>query len=58
MCRWGKPPVDEFGRPLYGDVFGTAAPERDMVTVQRLLFLCHSPRFRGADRYFSLRFVR
>ena len=23
---WGKPPVDEFGRPLYGDVFG-AAPE-------------------------------
>ena len=24
---WGKPPVDEFGRPLYGDVFGTAARE-------------------------------
>lgn len=24
---WGKPPVDEFGRPLYGDVFGTADPE-------------------------------
>eukprot|EP00937_MAST-01D_sp_MAST-1D-sp2_P001939 g1939.t1 len=21
---WGKPPVDEFGRPLYGDVFGVA----------------------------------
>jgi splicing factor 3B subunit 2 len=20
---WGKPPVDEFGRPLYGDVFCT-----------------------------------
>jgi splicing factor 3B subunit 2 len=20
---WGKPPVDEYGRPLYGDVFGT-----------------------------------
>lgn len=19
---WGKPPVDEIGRPLYGDVFG------------------------------------
>ena len=19
---WGKPPVDEVGRPLYGDVFG------------------------------------
>ncbi|KAI9363889.1 spliceosome associated protein [Zopfochytrium polystomum] len=24
---WGKPPVDEYGRPLYGDVFGLAAPE-------------------------------
>uniref|UniRef100_A0A6V2VM48 PSP proline-rich domain-containing protein n=1 Tax=Emiliania huxleyi TaxID=2903 RepID=A0A6V2VM48_EMIHU len=24
---WGKPPVDEFGRPLYGDVFGTAGAE-------------------------------
>jgi splicing factor 3B subunit 2 len=23
--EWGKPPVDEYGRPLYGDVFGTAA---------------------------------
>jgi len=23
---WGKPPVDEFGRPLYGDVFGTLVP--------------------------------
>eukprot|EP00741_Cyanophora_paradoxa_P004808 tig00000829_g4665.t1 len=22
---WGKPPVDEYGRPLYGDVFGTMA---------------------------------
>jgi splicing factor 3B subunit 2 len=21
---WGKPPVDEYGRPLYGDVFGEA----------------------------------
>ncbi|KAI9298937.1 DUF382-domain-containing protein [Neoconidiobolus thromboides FSU 785] len=24
---WGKPPVDEFNRPLYGDVFGTSALE-------------------------------
>ena len=22
MGGWGKPPVDEVGRPLYGDVFG------------------------------------
>lgn len=24
---WGKPPVDESGKPLYGDVFGTNAAE-------------------------------
>ncbi|KAG0324666.1 hypothetical protein BG000_002114 [Podila horticola] len=24
---WGKPPVDEFNRPLYGDVFGAAQTE-------------------------------
>ncbi|GBG79699.1 hypothetical protein CBR_g29963 [Chara braunii] len=24
---WGKPPVDEFGKPLYGDVFGTQEKE-------------------------------
>ncbi|KAJ3021365.1 Splicing factor 3B subunit 2 [Thoreauomyces humboldtii] len=24
---WGKPPVDEYGRPLYGDVFGTLEQE-------------------------------
>uniref|UniRef100_F7FTV1 Splicing factor 3b subunit 2 n=1 Tax=Ornithorhynchus anatinus TaxID=9258 RepID=F7FTV1_ORNAN len=24
---WGKPPVDETGKPLYGDVFGTNATE-------------------------------
>ncbi|XP_053575945.1 splicing factor 3B subunit 2 [Bombina bombina] len=24
---WGKPPVDEMGKPLYGDVFGTNASE-------------------------------
>lgn len=23
---WGKPPVDEFNRPLYGDVFGLVTP--------------------------------
>jgi len=26
---WGRPPVDEFGRPLYGDVFGAAAAAAD-----------------------------
>ena len=24
---WGKPPVDESGKPLYGDVFGSTIPE-------------------------------
>lgn len=24
---WGKPPVDEFNRPIYGDVFGVAVEE-------------------------------
>ena len=24
LCRWGKPPVNESGQPLYGDVFGNA----------------------------------
>ncbi|CAD5224154.1 unnamed protein product [Bursaphelenchus okinawaensis] len=24
---WGKPPVDETGKPVYGDVFGLTAPE-------------------------------
>lgn len=26
---WGKPPVDEFGRPLYGDVFGLSQDDGD-----------------------------
>lgn len=27
---WGKPPVDETGKPLYGDVFGTHAPSSEV----------------------------
>merc|ERR1712202_43124 len=26
---WGKPPVDEYGMPLYGDVFGVAAENQE-----------------------------
>ncbi len=26
---WGKPPVDEFGRPIYGNVFGLEEEEAD-----------------------------
>ncbi|KAJ1901636.1 hypothetical protein LPJ66_000661, partial [Kickxella alabastrina] len=27
---WGRPPVDEFGRPLYGDVFAAASAQGDV----------------------------
>lgn len=27
---WGKPPVDEYGRPIYGDVFGLTRQNDDM----------------------------
>ena len=32
---WGKPPVDEYGRPLYGDVFGVTEPEEELIVVDR-----------------------
>jgi splicing factor 3B subunit 2 len=38
---WGKPPVDEYNRPLYGDVFGVmekTAPAADATPVQRDLW--------------------
>lgn len=38
---WGKPPVDEYNRPLYGDVFGVmekAAPTAEAAPVQRELW--------------------
>lgn len=28
---WGKPPVDEYGRPLYGDVFGLSSSTETML---------------------------
>ncbi|GMT08907.1 hypothetical protein PFISCL1PPCAC_204, partial [Pristionchus fissidentatus] len=34
---WGKPPVDQYGKPLYGDVFGVnLMPEADEDEEQRL----------------------
>ena len=37
--EWGKPPVDEYGRPLYGDVFGTtAAGEMENANVDKTLW--------------------
>ena len=28
---WGKPPVDEHGRPLYGDVFGVLQTDMNLM---------------------------
>ena len=38
---WGKPPVNEEGEPLYGDVFGQFADEEDdeQVNCVHLVFL-------------------
>lgn len=39
---WGRPPVDEFNRPIYGDVFGVteehAQPQMPIEPVDRTLF--------------------
>ncbi|KAJ6728622.1 SPLICING FACTOR 3B SUBUNIT 2-LIKE, partial [Salix koriyanagi] len=32
---WGKPPVDEYGRPLYGDVFGVQIQEQPNYEVDK-----------------------
>lgn len=34
---WGKPPVDEKGKPLYGDVFGTSSLDADVSFVSLIL---------------------
>lgn len=50
---WGKPPVDENGKPLYGDVFGTQSDQFKvsllslyifgvLELVRLLFFLCAS----------------
>lgn len=33
---WGKPPVDETGKPLYGDVFGHQSQGQDVSNSNRL----------------------
>ncbi|OIT28510.1 hypothetical protein A4A49_55933 [Nicotiana attenuata] len=34
---WGKPPVDEYGRPLYGDVFGVLQQDQPSYEVSLLV---------------------
>lgn len=36
---WGKPPVDENGKPLYGDVFGTSVVDLDVSVILYIYFL-------------------
>ena len=38
---WGKPPVDEVGKPLYGDVFGTSSGEAPVRLVALCVFILH-----------------
>ena len=42
---WGKPPVDEAGNPLYGDVFGLfdAGADDEPVRRRRLFWLPAQP---------------
>ena len=38
---WGKPPVNEDGEPLYGDVFGQFADEEDDEQVHPMVVWLH-----------------
>lgn len=46
---WGKPPVDEYGRPLYGDIFGTMDQE-----LQHGVYI---PKLPTAWHYYLLVFI-
>ena len=37
---WGKPPLDEYNRPLYGDVFGVLPKANDTAVGKRYLLSC------------------
>jgi hypothetical protein len=41
---WGKPPLDEYNRPLYGDVFGVL-PKVNDTDVRRILPLSRASVF-------------
>jgi splicing factor 3B subunit 2 len=46
---WGKPPVDEMNRPLYGDVFGLAAKSAAEVIsfLKKISFFCSYTNIQG-----------
>lgn len=39
---WGKPPLDEYNRPLYGDVFGVLPKVTDTNVREGVFFECLS----------------
>ncbi len=43
---WGKPPVNEAGEPLYGDVFGQFADEED----DEQVVISNAPHIVKADK--------
>jgi hypothetical protein len=38
---WGKPPVDENGKPLYGDVFGTKSSDFEVNDHLVQVYICN-----------------
>lgn len=38
---WGKPPLDEYNRPLYGDVFGVLPKAGDGADVSKSIYLVY-----------------
>ncbi len=53
---WGKPPVDEYGRPIYGDAFGTNPPPPEMPSqpIGMFRFIQSFYRFDSIERYESI----
>ena len=43
---WGKPPLDEYNRPLYGDVFGVLPKVTDINVSGMFRKLCSANYFR------------
>jgi splicing factor 3B subunit 2 len=40
---WGKPPLDDYGRPLYGDIYGVTTPATSFnVGQDEMLSFCPS----------------
>ena len=47
---WGKPPVDESGRPLYGDVFGIQGQDYQVGQPGIIILPCRTIKFANSSR--------